>query len=239
MVIMKRILIVMCLAFPMHVFPQPMAFNFEEEMVNRLPVPEGEINITRLQWLPSSHRFWVDDKGSISVYSADDLTTKKVVLTADQIRKAGLTTRTENLVWNSTGDKILIYTNSSRVWRGNTRGDYWYFNLSDGNGRQIGKSLPTSSLMFAKFSPDNNNVAYVSKHNLYVENLPTGTITQLTTDGTDRIINGTFDWVYEEELSCRDGFRWSPDGRRIDFWRVDATVIRNHTPLVSDLRHAR
>ncbi|WP_205687944.1 hypothetical protein, partial [Ciceribacter ferrooxidans] len=92
----------------------------------------------------------VDDKGSISVYSADDLANGKVVITADQIKVAGLTTRIESIVWNATRDKILIYTNSSRVWRGNTKGDYWYFDLSDGKGRQIGKGLPASSLMFAK-----------------------------------------------------------------------------------------
>ena len=66
--------------------------------------------------------------------------------------------------------------------------------------------------MFAKFSPDGSRVAYVSGHNLFVESLADHAITQLTTDGTDKLINGTFDWVYEEELNCRDGFRWSPDG---------------------------
>ncbi|HET9826382.1 MAG TPA: DPP IV N-terminal domain-containing protein, partial [Chitinophagaceae bacterium] len=207
---------------------QPLGFDVNEEMINKFSVPQGEININTPQWLPSSHSFWVFDNGSIFLYNADNLGAKKLVLSADQIKKAGLTTRIESIVWNASRDGILIYTNSSRVWRGNTKGDYWYFNLSDGKGRQIGKGFPSSSLMFAKFSPDNTNVAYVSKHNIYVENLSTGKATQLTTDGTDRIINGTFDWAYEEELSCRDGFRWSPDSKRIAFWRVDATSIRNH-----------
>jgi len=210
------------------VWSQPLPFDYKEEIIDQLPVPEGEININRLQWLPASHDFWVAENGNVYVYSADDLSTKKLVLSADQIKSAGLVTRTENIIWNAARNRILIYTNSSRVWRGNTRGDYWYFDLSNGKGRQIGKGLPSSSLMFAKFSPDNINVAYVSKHNIYVENLSSGKMMQLTNDGTDRIINGTFDWVYEEELSCRDGFRWSPDGRTIAFWRVDATLIRNH-----------
>ncbi len=226
---MKRLLLVVTLLLSINFLPaQPLGFDYREKIIDQLPVPEGEININRLQWLPHSHDFWVADKGNIYVYNAGDLTTKKTVLSADQIRTAGLTTRTENIIWNNERDKILIYTNSSRVWRGNTKGDYWYFDLSSGKGKQIGKSLPSSSLMFAKFSPDNNNVAYVSKHNLYLENLITGKITQLTNDGTDRIINGTFDWVYEEELSCRDGFRWSPDGKSIAYWRVDASLIRNH-----------
>lgn len=123
--------------------------------------------------------------------------------------------------------KILIYTNSKRVWRYETRGDYWLLNLNNKRLVQLGKTLPEASLMFAKISPDGKKVAYVSKHNLYVEDLATNEITALTTNGTDRIINGTFDWVYEEEFSTRDGFRWSPDSKKIAYWNVDATAIRN------------
>jgi dipeptidyl-peptidase-4 len=223
----KPIIVTLLVLFVNSLSSQPLP-SYSKDLSDQSPTPEGEINLTRLQWLPASHNFWVDDKGNISVYSADEMNNGKLIITSDQIKAAGLTTRTENIVWNAARDKILIYTNSSRVWRGNTKGDYWYFDLSEAKGRQIGKGLQSSSLMFAKISPDDKSVAYVSKHNLYVENLASGKITQLTTDGTDRIINGTFDWAYEEELACRDGFRWSTDSRQIAFWRVDATSIRNH-----------
>ncbi len=191
-------------------------------------VPDGEININRLKWLPASHDFWVNESQGIYVYNADDLNNKKLVLTAAQIKNAGLTTRIENIVWNNDRSKILVYTNSSRVWRINSKGDYWYFEMNTGKGKQIGKGLENSSLQFAKFSADNKNVAYVSKHNLFTEDLNTGKITQLTKDGNDKIINGTFDWAYEEELSIRDGFSWAPDGKNIAFWRVDASTMRKH-----------
>lgn len=125
------------------------------------------------------------------------------------------------------GTKALIYTNTKRVWRQDSRGDYWVADITNNKLVQIGKSKPSSSLMFAKFSPDGSKVAYVSEHNIYVEDLASGNTKALTTDGTTRMINGTFDWVYEEEFGCLDGFRWSPDGKSIAYWQIDATKIKN------------
>lgn len=125
------------------------------------------------------------------------------------------------------GTKALIYTNTKRVWRQDSRGDYWVADIAKNTLKQIGKGKPSSSLMFAKFSPDGTKVAYVSEHNIYVEDLATNVIKPLTTNGTNRLINGTFDWVYEEEFGCLDGFRWSPDGKSIAYWEIDATKIKN------------
>lgn len=129
------------------------------------------------------------------------------------------------------GDKLLLFTNTKRVWRLKTRGDYWVYDKNDKELTQMGKELPGASLMFAKFSPDAKKVAYVSEHNIYVENQETGEVKRITDDGTDRIINGTFDWVYEEEFGARDGFRWSPDGEKIAYWKLDARDIRNYLML--------
>ena len=123
--------------------------------------------------------------------------------------------------WSQDDQKVLIFTNTRRVWRYHTRGDYWVFDQAHKTLQQLGKGLPESSLMFAKFSPQGDRVAYVSHQNVYVEELATGKITQLTKDGDDHIVNGTFDWVYEEEFDCRDGFRWSPDGTKIAYWQSD------------------
>ena len=132
-----------------------------------------------------------------------------------------------NYIWSHNKKSLLIFTNTKRVWRYNTKGDYWVLNLESGKLQQLGKDLPMSSLMFAKFSPDDTRVAYVSGHNLYVEDLASEISTALTKDGSETLINGTFDWAYEEEFSCRDGFRWSPDGTHIAFWQVDAADIRD------------
>ncbi len=129
--------------------------------------------------------------------------------------------------FSNDGSKALIYTNTKRVWRQDSKGDYWVADITNNTLKQIGKGKPASSLMFAKFSPDGSKVAYVSEHNIFVEDLATNNIKALTTNGTTRMINGTFDWVYEEEFGCLDGFRWSPDGNSIAYWQIDATKIKN------------
>lgn len=119
--------------------------------------------------------------------------------------------------------KVLIFTNSSKVWRSNTKGDYWLYDFKQSTLSQIGKQFPASSLMFAKFSNDNLKVAYVHDFNIYSENISTGETQQLTSDGSTTLINGTFDWVYEEEFGMRDGFAWSPEDDHIAFWQLDAS----------------
>ena len=124
--------------------------------------------------------------------------------------------------------KILLFTDTRKVWRLNTKGNYWVYDKKGGSLKQLGKGRPASSLMFAKFSPDGKKVAYVSEYNIYVEDLASGAIKKLTTDGSRKLINGTFDWVYEEEFFCRDGFRWSPDSRNIAYWQIDAKNTKDY-----------
>ncbi len=132
----------------------------------------------------------------------------------------------KNYSWSDDGKKLLVFTNSKRVWRTNTRGDYWVLDLQTWDLRKLAPDAEASTLMFAKFSPDGKRVAYVREMNIYVQNLKTARIRQLTKDGGGNIINGTSDWVYEEEFHLRDGFRWSPDGKYIAYWQFDTEGVR-------------
>lgn len=134
----------------------------------------------------------------------------------------------ESYGWSNDEKQLLVFTNSQPVWRQNTRGDFWALDLSTWRLRKLGgNGAKESTLMFAKFAPEGRRVAYVRENNLYVEDLNTGAITQLTRDGSRVMINGTFDWVYEEELHLRDGWRWSPDGKWIAFWQLNADRVRD------------
>jgi dipeptidyl-peptidase-4 len=140
--------------------------------------------------------------------------------------------------FSADGHQLLIFTNSQTVWRQNTRGDYWILSLQTGTLRKIGGNATSSTLMFAKFSPDNSKVAYVRANNIYVEDLASARITQLTHDGSATIINGTSDWVNEEEFDIRDGFQWSPDSRAIAFWQFNTEAVQNFT-LIYNLDNPR
>src|SRR5262245_4542646 len=145
---------------------------------------------------------------------------------------AGSPLSIEEFDFSEDGQKLLIFTNSARVWRSNTRGDYWVLDLKTSALKKLGADAKPSTLMFAKFSPDGTRVGYVRENNIYVEALAgegKSAITQITSDGTRYIVNGTFDWVYEEELFCRDGFRWSPDSKNIAYWQLNSEGVKEMT----------
>ncbi|MDR1160816.1 MAG: DPP IV N-terminal domain-containing protein [Tannerellaceae bacterium] len=181
-----------------------------------------------MNWLKDGERYTRlernEQTGGMDVvaYRAKD-NRKEVIIPASSFinSETGKPVDIRSISWSKDNSRILIYNNTKQVWRYDTRGDYWALTISDGTLRQLGKTLPESSLMFAKFSPDGNKVAYVSGNNIYVEEVASGKISQLTFDGNETIINGTFDWVYEEEFFCRDGFLWSPSGEFIAYWQSD------------------
>ena len=188
---------------------------------------------TLLKWSKDGNSYFQAKGGNIvQVTIPDDRET--VVVPEERLKPAGRqqALAIRNFAFSDDRRKVLIYTNAQRVWRYDTRGDYWVLDLSNWQLSQVGAGRPAASLQFAKLSPDGKQVAYVSEHNIYVEDPGTGQAKCLTsTNGTRKLINGTFDWVYEEELDCRDGFRWSPDGRHIAYWQIDANQVKDYLML--------
>ncbi|HTS37354.1 MAG TPA: S9 family peptidase [Candidatus Solibacter sp.] len=160
---------------------------------------------------------------------------REILVSAAQLTPTGADKplEIESYSFSEDFNRVLIFTDSKRVWRLNTRGDYWVLDRKAGTLRKLGNGGPAASLMFAKFSPDGSKVAYVRFNNIYVEDLLTGVATRITSDGGEKVVNGTADWVYEEEFFLRDGFRWSPDGKRIAYWQFDTHLVDNF-PLIYD-----
>jgi dipeptidyl-peptidase-4 len=159
---------------------------------------------------------------------------RTVLISAEQLIPAGSEKplSIHDYSWSTDRSQVLIYTNSKKVWRSKSRGDYYILNLKSAKLTKVGASdYEDSRLMFTKFSPDGSKVAYVYLDNIYVQELSSKKITQLTFDASDTKINGLFDWVYEEEFSIRDGFRWSPDGSKIAYWQLDTSGSKNFTMI--------
>jgi dipeptidyl-peptidase-4 len=185
------------------------------------------------QWTKDGYGYMKADNDEIVQLDARDASKRVVLVSKAQLTPQGqsapLAVRRFSL--SEDGQKVLINTNTKKVWRYDTRGDFWVYDAAAKTLKQLGKGRPESSLMFAKFAPNGKQVAYVSEHNLYVEDLASGAIKSLTTDSTRTLINGTFDWVYEEELDCRDGFRWAPNSQSIAYWQLDAAKTKNYLML--------
>lgn len=186
----------------------------------------------RIQWDSKGEGFYEKEEGAIVHYTVPSFK-KTVILSPENLKahKDSALMDVEHFNFSNDQSKLLLFTHTQRVWRMNTKGDYWVFDLKSKSKKQIGKKFEPSTLMFAKFSPDATKVAYVQNYNLYVEDLATGSIKALTTGGNRKMIYGTFDWAYEEEFYCRDGFRWSPDGNQIAFWRIDAAKTPDYYML--------
>ncbi len=174
-----------------------------------------------------------NNKGKdIRVYNVAE-SRDSVMVKASELFRPGTQKQIEIEDYSFSRDRslLMIYTNSKRVWRRNSRGDYWVLDRSSGEFRKIGGEAKASTLQFAKFSPDGKKVAYVRERNIYVEDLLDHSIRALTKTKSKDIINGTADWVYEEELGVRDGFRWSPGSDAIAYWQFDERGVRKHTMI--------
>ncbi|MEG1089054.1 MAG: S9 family peptidase [Bacteroidales bacterium] len=208
------------------VFAQPKStkLTLEDIFAKRVYAAKG---INSLRWMKDNISYSTLENNKdvvgkdIVKYNVTNGERSVIVSAGELIKNDGNPIMIYNYSWSYDNSKLLLFTNTKKVWRNNTKGDYWVFDLKLKKLQQLGESMEPSTMMFAKFSPDGTQVAYVCKNNIYTEELDNSKITQLTTDGSNNIINGTFDWVYEEELHISDGFRWSPNSKYIAYWQFN------------------
>ncbi|WP_299111076.1 S9 family peptidase [uncultured Winogradskyella sp.] len=118
--------------------------------------------------------------------------------------------------------KVILTTNEVPVFRRSRLGEYYVYDLKTKALIKVADDLVQEPTL----SPDGTKVAYGFENNLYVKDLASGKVKQITTDGEkNKIINGITDWVYEEEFSFVRAFDWNADSNLIAFIRFDESEV--------------
>ena len=155
---------------------------------------------------------------------------REVLVSAEQFtpQQTGQPLAFAEYTWSADGRKLMVATNVHRVLIRRTAGECWLLDRPSGRWRKLGGDH-SSELLYPRFSPDATRVAYIRGTDLYVEDLASGAIQQLTSDGTGMILNGVSDWVYDEEFRLGEAYRWSPDGQRIAYLQFDQHNVPEYT----------
>ncbi|MCU7494907.1 MAG: S9 family peptidase [Ignavibacteria bacterium] len=177
-----------------------------------------------LKWFDNGKKFsYVVNSGSmgITIYEHDVLSgEEKPVLPVNDLRlnKDEKPLQLQNYTW-SPDSRYILFTGVLPARRTKSGGTFYIYDVKNKKFSILAESdLEQSN---ARFSPDSRKVGFVRGNNMFIVDIATGREKQLTYDGSETILNGHFDWVYEEEFSIIDGWEWSPDSKSIAFWRLD------------------
>jgi dipeptidyl-peptidase-4 len=182
------------------------------------------------RWIDSGSGYTAIERnaaGSSEIIRYDTATGRReVLMTAAQLTpaQAGKPLQFSDYTASADGKRILFATGGTPTMIRKTAYEYWILDKTRNAWHRLGGQAG-AGLLYAKLSHDGTRAAYLRNNNLYVEDIRSGAVSQLTTDGSSMIINGTSDWVYEEEFSLRDGFEWSPDDRRIAYFQFDQSGV--------------
>jgi len=149
----------------------------------------------------------------------------EVIVSPDMLQIDGSSINMDDYFFNSDETKVLITTQTESIYRRSYSAVYYLLDLKTGKLQSLDDTHSPQTL--AEYSPDGTKVSYIYKNNLFVKDLDNGTVSQITHDGSkNKIINGTTDWVYEEEFAITKAYGWSPDGANIAFLRFDESNVK-------------
>lgn len=211
---------------PLTTFSQKQNLSLEDLFLTNKYIAEEVENI---QWLPDGSAFTYADSSEqnklLDIYKYDIATGEnKLMLDGSKLLYNNSLIRMSNYKWTADGRYLIIEGPEKEIWRHSRQAPYYLYEVESKNITALGNNDP--GLRNVKLSPDGSRVGFVKDHNIYVTVLKTGEEIKITSDGNKNILNGEFDWVYEEEFGLADGWRWSPDGNKIAFWRFDQTRVK-------------
>jgi dipeptidyl-peptidase-4 len=164
------------------------------------------------------------DGSDIVKYAYADKKYQQILVAATDLVYAKDTIKINGYEFSADETKLLIASNREGIYRHSSKSHYYIYDLKT---KSLSKLTKGNKQMYATFSPSANKVAYVKDNNMYYKDLISNKEVQITTDGSaNEILNGSSDWVYEEELVLVKAFKWSPDGKKIAFFRFDESKVK-------------
>ncbi len=182
-----------------------------------------ERSVGGINWMNNGQYYSAKSGNDIVKY---DITTGSVVETLLEGEKLGRDFRFQAYRFSADEQQVLLMTERESIYRRSYRANYYVYDLGQKKLRALSSKGKQS---YATFSPNGEKIAFVRGNNLFYTSLMTGEEKQVTRDGKfNHIINGSADWVYEEEYSFAKAFFWSPDGKKIAFYRFDETGVNEY-----------
>jgi len=167
----------------------------------------------------------INDRGDLILsYISKPDEKPSVLISAASLKYKENTVAMEDYAFNDSERKVLIMTDIEPIYRRSYTAVYYLYDLDLKKLEPLSEEFSPQTL--AEYSPDGTQVSFIHENNLYIKNLTTGKITRVTEDGKrNKVINGTTDWVYEEEFSITKAYAWSPDSKYLAFLRFNEKKV--------------
>lgn len=220
---MKKIIsLCILITFSVQLLAQEKPFsNIREALLSGSKLA-GKSGPQSINWLPDGETFsYIDKPGSIVRFNPLNQQTS-AIFSAEGLTFPGTSTpfQYQSFQWSADGKYLLFQTNFKPVWRYSGDADYYLYSLAD---KKL--TLLATNARTAQLSPDGQKIVYERDGNLFVRELASSKVTQLTNDAGKAIYNGRFGWAYEEEFGLVQAWVWSPDSRYIAFWHSDESKV--------------
>jgi len=222
---LKFTYLLLVLLLQVHVYSQTHQLTVEDIYTN----PEFyHDKLDEFQWFDNGRKYsylkYLPDSSTSAIYEHNIATgEEKVLVSPNQLQAKNIYLFTiKNYKW-SPDNRYILFTGTLPARKLKTGGDFYIYDVSKEKIIYSIESVREQENIH--FSPDSKKIGFVRGNNLYVFDINSGMEKQLTFDGSDEILNGVFDWVYEEEFSIINGWTWSPDSKSIAFWRLDQTNV--------------
>lgn len=211
------------LLYAINSFAQSKTITLDEIWNSRIFSPDMVFGMNPLN---DGNTYAAIEKGNLEVYDFTSGDKIKTLVHADDLKvedsENGINLRSYTL--SKDESKMLIPTETEPIYRRSTKSLYYLFDLKNNKLQALSEN---GKQQLASFSPDGQKIAFMRDNNLFVKYIESGLEKQITTDGEyNKIINGATDWVYEEEFAFAKAFFWSPDGKKIAFYRFDESEVK-------------